>query len=282
MTVKEGLRAGHNIQTSCRDCVFAEYDGKTQKGCKLGRINKFMERGTDVAECYDNEKEFFVVIDRYCTACRDHNWGKQHKTDIWEDLVREQIETKMEFYIIVPEGVSIEEVEYTVSQAIKNTIKPSKIHLIRHPKSSIKPSKLVSWLRNYMDGTGIQWEAHMIPLSEGTETGVIIDHAVKEKGSQFFATFLAGRDIPAHFVERVNHLLNEELERFVLMMSESDIWHGVVMQRAAYIRCGKNKLTEVNTEDGTIELTYAHEKIRQWAKSGGFEHMIRDETVVNG
>ena len=46
----------YNFKTSCKDCVFAEYSDDTQTGCEAKRLQLL-----ETVECYDNEKEFFVV-----------------------------------------------------------------------------------------------------------------------------------------------------------------------------------------------------------------------------
>ena len=35
----------HNYETACKECLFATFDGKTQTGCTLGRIEKFQDLG---------------------------------------------------------------------------------------------------------------------------------------------------------------------------------------------------------------------------------------------
>lgn len=45
------------LETSCKDCVFAIYDGKTQTSCYADRISKF----ANVTEAYDEDKEFYVI-----------------------------------------------------------------------------------------------------------------------------------------------------------------------------------------------------------------------------
>ena len=45
-------------ETSCKDCKFAIYEGKTQTGCEAGRAEIYMEKGM-AFEAYDKDKEFF-------------------------------------------------------------------------------------------------------------------------------------------------------------------------------------------------------------------------------
>lgn len=60
------------LQTSCKNCLFAKYDKKTQVGCSVGRIDKFKKQNK-VTEAMDDEKEFYV-IDRLCNLYRDWKW----------------------------------------------------------------------------------------------------------------------------------------------------------------------------------------------------------------
>ncbi len=58
-------------QTSCKECVFAIYNDKTQVDCAADRISKFKDY---VISAYDDEKEFFV-IDRICNLHRPKEWN---------------------------------------------------------------------------------------------------------------------------------------------------------------------------------------------------------------
>ena len=41
-------------ETICRDCAFSVYDGDTQTGCLLGKIDKFDAQDTEILEVYDD------------------------------------------------------------------------------------------------------------------------------------------------------------------------------------------------------------------------------------
>jgi hypothetical protein len=60
-------------KTSCKNCVFASYDGNTQSDCKAGRIDIYREKDI-VIEAYDNDKEFFV-IKGFCNYYRSKSWN---------------------------------------------------------------------------------------------------------------------------------------------------------------------------------------------------------------
>jgi hypothetical protein len=59
------------IKTSCKNCAFAVYDGKTQTNCLHKRIEKF---GEELVEAYDDDAEFYV-INRFCNYYRNKAWG---------------------------------------------------------------------------------------------------------------------------------------------------------------------------------------------------------------
>ena len=53
----------NQLTSSCKDCVFAVYIGKTQTECKLGRVEKFREKGVDIIEAED--LDVFLVDNIY-------------------------------------------------------------------------------------------------------------------------------------------------------------------------------------------------------------------------
>jgi len=90
------------IRTSCKDCVFAKYDGMTQVDCLHDRINKFNQLPENnetfqyVTEAYDEEKEFFV-INRLCTLYRDKNTWNNGNADTEKALN----EVKVKFDVLI-------------------------------------------------------------------------------------------------------------------------------------------------------------------------------------
>lgn len=108
------MPSGTINQTSCKECLFAIYDGNTQVGCEDGRISKFED---DVIPVYDTEKEFYV-INRTCTLYRTKDWN-----DGIKDLIKAKNESKLTFDIFFNCD--------NVNQSMVNYIK----ELINQPKS---------------------------------------------------------------------------------------------------------------------------------------------------
>lgn len=67
----KSLPQDQSIKTSCKNCIFAAYDNKTQTGCIANRLEKFDDL---IIEAYDEEKEFYVVKS-FCNYYRNNTWN---------------------------------------------------------------------------------------------------------------------------------------------------------------------------------------------------------------
>lgn len=80
-------------RTSCKDCIFAIYEGNTQTSCAANRLNIFSQEC--IIPAYDNEKEFFV-INRFCNLYRNNQWN-----DGIVDVEKAHSESKLNYDIII-------------------------------------------------------------------------------------------------------------------------------------------------------------------------------------
>lgn len=137
------------INTPCRDCIFAIYDDKTQVGCKLGRLDLFRKAGIEPVECFDDEKEFYVIPNRFCLSARNPEWGKRFKEEYWEKLVF--YETQIQYnVIIIAQNSTLEKIESTCNSFLSQTIKPKHFTVIF---DTLKPPKI----GRILDKTEIKW-----------------------------------------------------------------------------------------------------------------------------
>lgn len=63
------LQSAGNIETPCKFCTFAQFDGKSQTGCLANRLDE-----QDYFNAYDEEAEF-CVIKGLCTTYRPKTWN---------------------------------------------------------------------------------------------------------------------------------------------------------------------------------------------------------------
>jgi|688.fasta_scaffold02596_21 hypothetical protein len=61
------------IKTSCKDCIFAIYEDKTQVECSADRIKIYKDKDR-VIEAYDNDKEFYTIKE-FCNYKRKATWN---------------------------------------------------------------------------------------------------------------------------------------------------------------------------------------------------------------
>ena len=62
------------INTSCKDCVFATWEEDTQVGCDLGKIKLYKERKTPIIEAFDDEDKEFFVVKAWCSTYREESF----------------------------------------------------------------------------------------------------------------------------------------------------------------------------------------------------------------
>lgn len=90
------------LVTSCKDCVFAVYEENTQIGCSADRL-----KNLNVAECYDEEKEFYVTKDVSCLGFRKHSWLKDNESI---EQAKERAKKELAFsYTVITSSENIKE-----------------------------------------------------------------------------------------------------------------------------------------------------------------------------
>lgn len=195
------------MQTSCKECLYNETEGKTQVGCGMGRLNRYLEMGL-VVEAYDEEKEF-CVIDRICSAkVNKENPNVAH----WLDplIRREALRIKADLIIPV-NGHSLYEVQKTIegSQAEFERV------IVANSDSRANPqyhSQLVNLVREKCNK-----QYTIEGVLDNVEVGEILDMLVRLKRikSPYYAVALPGSSFAPDYMEKVDHFANEQLEEFV-------------------------------------------------------------------
>jgi len=205
-----------SVTTSCKDCIFAVYDGDTQKDCSLGRIDKFKEKGV-VIEAYDEEKEFYVIRGMFCMACRDTKWGQEHSKlkEIWADIVKKQMEVCYHVIILLRRA-GASSLVVTLESLLEQEIPPKKVTVVRKPSIDISPAKIANTLKKY------PWRWKIQNVVEDFNDGYCIDIVLNhEKKIPFYIEIESGYMFPQEFSTQFNNSINEELVRFPLAQSNS-------------------------------------------------------------
>jgi len=189
-------------QTSCRNCLFAIYDGDTQTGCEANRIEKF---GNFVVEAYDDSKEFYV-INRFCNLYRPLYWNNGIK-----DIVAAKKETCVTFDLLIDCDEIDEEYYDIIKHELHNinyTSQMYKVVLFYSYESTKEQKQLV--LNIYKEFPNINFSIYFNKID------YIYGFLSKTRNS--FHVILNKNNIKdcGIFINKVNELINEDLKRFVI------------------------------------------------------------------
>ena len=73
MKSKRSAKEAEGLHTSCKECMFAIYEGDTQVGCSADRL-PILRKNNTVIEAYDKDREFYVA-DCFCNYFRPPKWN---------------------------------------------------------------------------------------------------------------------------------------------------------------------------------------------------------------
>lgn len=190
-------------KTSCKSCIFAIYENKTQTGCEHNRIEKF---GNDVIEAYDDHEEFFV-INRLCNYIRSTNWNDGNKNI---EKVTEESAVSFDIFIEV-NNLSIED-QAKILQTTKNITYYSnkfKIFLFHNNNVKKEQRELILSLFNGLNQP---------VLSVYDNKNQYLDSVIG-KSKNTFHIILKTEDLPYlnEAMQFTNKKVNEDLEKFLLL-----------------------------------------------------------------
>lgn len=185
------------VQTSCKECVFALYEGKTQTACLANRLKHF--EGA-VVEAYDDDKEFYV-INRACTFFRPSHWN-EGKPDVGK--ARDEVTPSFGVFLDLSNSLP-EDLPKTI-ESIKN---------INYDRSKI----VVTLCHLYLEQERYYTEVLGDLLNNGFEAYLTISHheTAKEWDNLnklgrclFFSTMRPGQEIDPEIFSDCDTLINDE------------------------------------------------------------------------
>lgn len=191
----------NKIVTSCRDCKFAQFDGKTQVGCQFDLLNKYRLAGIDIIEAYDEDKEF-SVISRICMFSRH----KSHPATLEE--VREA--TRVHYQVIyVIDSDNIDDFSFCLQSIINQDIKPQHITVIRPFDINVPPFQYTKRLVS----SGIKWR-YQDSTNPELDTPDLVDIAIDAVKYPFYVILSKAIRLPQEFSTELDLLVNDKFTIF--------------------------------------------------------------------
>lgn len=194
--------------TSCKECIFAVYDGKTQIGCDLDRIDAYLKKGSDIVlEAYDNEKEFFVINNHKCRCFRNKYYAMNHPNENHKELVLKDIKTK--FCVIIYANRDIDGVKSTLVN-LKHHGYPIEEIVIILDKSE-EPDKMdyITMLNELLHG--VTWRVNVLQevLDHYKTIDMILHH--NKKHFDFFTYLNAYEHLPEGTLQKIEDKINKDI-----------------------------------------------------------------------
>ena len=253
-------------ETICRDCAFSVYDGDTQTGCSLGKLDKFEEQGTEILEVYDETgKEFSVVKGRVCVFWRGGDWKEKHEgRNDWEDIVNKETMIRMDANLYLDKNSTLKDLDKTVASLKEGLIKPVQLTIINNHS---KIERLV--LARVGMKSGLKWRVENIEEDGEADRNRCIDISIRKtsaKNCNFFFVFDAGQAVPKNFIADINRSLNVDMNRFLALRGKDG--NGDVGQVHMYKQIGGNR-----------DKPFL-DKIENTTRSQGCEHLSQETSEI--
>lgn len=222
MTDDQPIYINPRVHTACKNCVFAEYDGATQIGCEVGRLEKYIEISPeDVLECYDDEKEFCVINNKFCLYYRSDRWGAKQTVpkDEWSSLIRNQMKIMYHAIILGKENSTLEDFHTSIDSLAKQSIKPRLVTAILRNIKDVRGSAVRDIFTNYREEI-IEWRIENT-VNLGLEPLDYVDIAIdgtKQKVYSFYSVMDAGYKLSEGFSDELDRAINDDLLSFHMLL----------------------------------------------------------------
>ena len=267
------------IKSTCETCIFATYDNSVQTGCRLGRLDKFAERGVAIHSRLTEDNRNVFVIERFCSAARNAEWV-EGQTDP-EATVRKELEVACHVYVLAL-GATFEDIAKTLHSLTHQQPKPTVVEVL--VQGTERPGKLILQMQHEFP-EGLNWKVRVLNSDE-TNAEDALDRAVPLSNATFYAVFTAGTQVPSTFLKDLDRLVNDELYSFGAITPDN-AGEGLVVLRDMHMRLGGNGTsefvaapTETDENPTGVLITGLLNKIRFLSEQVGSKNLILENEVL--
>jgi hypothetical protein len=219
------------MDTSCKDCCFAEYDKNTQIDCNLDKLSKFRKANIEILEAYDNEKEFFVIKSKTCVCHRTKEWAKLYSDKILEKL-KEETKLKCDVIVYLDSKNTKYDLEKTISSINYSEITANKVIIINN-KANIKPSEIQTIANiNFTN----KWTLEII-IEENLDRKDCLSLITNRLNGQYFIFINAGIYLNHNLISNINFYINDLMK--ILLLS-GDLNYILIAQKVMFKLCNNN------------------------------------------
>lgn len=228
------------VHTSCKDCIFAEYNDNVQSGCKQNRLNKFKkEQKTD-----ETDNKIHFLLEGICNFCRNQDWKDKAGSDYLNKLKLETC-AKVDLILINTES-TLSRIEQQIERLL-NEISQNQTKVCSVTFSSIVPINY-SWYNKIVEKYSIQNKVrfHVVKPVLSTNLYPVLDMCVSRgKGNYYLSYYLNTKQNLSTCIDYIDNLLNVKLQKFIMIQPHIYDTHtndidGLLVQRYLHKLLGGN------------------------------------------
>jgi len=232
------------VSTTCKNCLFAKYDGDTQIDCELGKIEKIDAHPLyEIIGINDDEKKFFILNHHLCLHQRVAGWVHDNKSmDEMISLVKDEVKMNWGAIIILKNehANDMSRVEKRISEILEQPKKPSWIGVISNDRDLE-----LFWIISHLNNQGIRWAIESGEEDIRKYIDVIFNKFKKNK-FVFYGVFESDKEIPSDFYQKMQGNVIENLMQYSVI-KDGESLHCMTVNKVAHIKYQGN--TGLNLEN---------------------------------
>ena len=213
------------IHTSCKDCVFAVYDNKTQTECALHYIELYKNKQIEILEAYDNDKEFYIINGKKCIGYRENKWFDQFSLSdaSLDKKIEKYHETNLLNYMVIVDlkNINIDQLDDICYQISQCDIKPQKVIFIRYIDKDLEFHYTV--IENILkkNKTQFLWRIQTI-LDDSLSDRNILDNIILLNKQYRFINYITNHNNDINnIITKTNTKVHKDLEQFNVISNNS-------------------------------------------------------------
>ena len=253
------------INTSCKDCIFATWEDDSQIGCELGKIELYREKGTTIIEAFDDEDKEFFVVKAWCSTYREELWKTAHSDKDLIEQIDQETYPKINYCIVI-DSLDKDNFQKTLESIKRQKYSPKRILVTCTSPKDYMP--ILHYVKaDLEDLYGSNFRVHCV--GEDMSFEAILDDSFKLSANGFYMGLKCGDELPEDASDLVHYALNKKLKSIALIKNGDNLsgtLHQAVLYKYLYGYRGapfEIKLIEGEEFDETLE---SNSLITDWDK----------------
>lgn len=237
------------VQTSCKGCVFAEYEGDMQNGCKLNRSEKMNPKSDFVLDGHKHHYTF----SRFCNTYRPDEWklilSDEEKEDLTKTVMSEVCPRVGIFVFLDDSEDMLTKLKHTLDGIKNQTFGAIRYVVLINQKVEYN-AELHDILLSYFDFE--KTEFHIVQTLIKDKNAFLLDEAFIHAKNGWAYVTSCGEKIDEKLLENIHDRINLQMKRLVIVEPYEDL-NGLIFQTAIYkFLDGNRKLKHKETGEDIV------------------------------